>query len=281
MFSTTVLIAMLDELDETRQLHEQLSAAVEVLSQRVKSLERTLSVAPARRALPPLPLGSVALAAPRRTSTSEADVAEARLALRSNKSLDVASPLTHDRELAPAFNSSSQLPGKSIPFLYRPFDGIFASLTREYNGNIVDFGVITIAGNSLQESHSSDLRRLFDYDWTGCWISEDVPGSSIEIAFGYRMFIITHYTLKTYKSGKGYSHLKSWDLDGMMAGKPAVKLDWRKDSDELNGRGKVHTFQCKSPSHCQGIRLIQTGPNHHGDHYLILRAIEIFGEVLA
>jgi hypothetical protein len=193
--------------------------------------------------------------------------------------LDVRSKLSHDREYTAAYSSSSQLPGKSIPFLYLPFDGIFASLTREHNGNLVDLGVITITGNSLQESHNSDLKRLVDYDWTGCWISADVPNSSIEIGFRYHTFIISHYTLRTYRSAKGYSHLKSWALEGMIGGKPN-QLDTQTNSEELNGREKVHTFQCQKSFPCHGLRLTQIGPNHHGDHYLILRSIEIFGDIL-
>jgi hypothetical protein len=108
-------------------------------------------------------------------------------------------------------------------------------------------------------------------------VSRNVPDAFVQIDFSPKTVFITHYSLRTYQCAKGYSHLKSWVFEGMV-GDQYLKLDTRTDTTELNGRWKTATFACQWPFECRAVRLRQTGPNHQGDHYLILRSIELFGE---
>jgi hypothetical protein len=49
----------------------------------------------------------------------------------------------------------------------------------------------------------------------------------------------------------------------------------------LNGGHLVATFQVTTSAFHRFIRLRQTGENHHGKHWLILSAFELFGKLSA
>ncbi|OHT04313.1 hypothetical protein TRFO_28198 [Tritrichomonas foetus] len=166
------------------------------------------------------------------------------------------------------------------PYAYSPFDGIVAHLTAEVKGNIVEKGLLTITGNSADKNRDHDLMLLVDYDWNRCWTSTNTPNSWVQFDFGNKQICITHYTIKTYPCGRGYSHLKSWVIEGSTNGQNWSEIDRRDDNNELNGKSKVATFMCASLYDSQFIRLRQTGPNHYGDHYLILTNIEFFGDLV-
>jgi hypothetical protein len=169
---------------------------------------------------------------------------------------------------------------ESFPFQGNPFMGIFAQLTRQLGSNVAALGIVTITGNSLSPSAAADTQRLVDFTWDGCWVSADEPNSSIQLDFGLRSVYVTHYSLRTYHCAKGYSHLKEWVAEGEKDG-IVTTLDTRTDTKELNGRWHAANFICHLPSDCHKFRIRQTGPNHHGDHYLILRSIELFGEIIS
>jgi serine/threonine protein kinase len=174
---------------------------------------------------------------------------------------------------------SASIASKSFPFESDPFDGIFAFLTREARGNPVLAGIVSMTSSPGDPAHSGDLPRLLDKDWRGCWISQNRPESWIVIDFCSRPIVITHYSLKTYHCAVGYSHLCNWDLEGYREDQ-WIPMDSQRNNNDLNGRSKVHTFELQQPGTCTAIKIIQKGANHHGDHYLILRGIEIFGELI-
>jgi hypothetical protein len=124
------------------------------------------------------------------------------------------------------------------------------------------------------------MKGIFDYSWTKCWMSENAPNSWLQIHFGLRRVIVTHYSIKTYPCGRGCSHMKSWVLEGAIAGSTIwFEMDKRVDNEELNGKSKVATFECSSLHEVQVLRIKQIAENHHGDHYLIITNLEIFGEL--
>lgn len=164
-----------------------------------------------------------------------------------------------------------------FPYAYSPFDGIFAHLTQEVNGNLVERGVLNIIGNSADKNRESTIHEVVNFDWDRCWTSANVPNSFIQFDFGMHQVYITHYTIKTYPCGKGYSHLKNWALEGFADGQ-WYEIDRRDDNNELNGKSKTATFQVAANGEFTSIRLRQTGPNHYGDNYLILTNIELFGD---
>jgi hypothetical protein len=317
-FSADVLLNVIDELNEMADLHDQLADIVALISGKLDSVEESRG-APEAPADPP-PDDGVATARSLRHSRLHGDIERSRrgsvmpvrpligrLALqgvrqssatlldtgvqRCNPPRRANSPEAYPAEVdddepeAKPISTAVSLPhfalaGKSsFPYVHQPFDGIFAHFSREYEGNIVDLGIIGITGNSLSGNHAKDLRRLIEPDWKGCWVSSNVPESWLLIDFGARTLFVSHYSLRTYHCAKGYSHLKSWTLEGSIHGGTS-RLDVRNDNEELNGRWKTATFQCLFPAECQAVKLKQTGPNHHGDDFLILRSIELFGELV-
>ena len=165
------------------------------------------------------------------------------------------------------------------PYAYAPFDGIFAHLTSEVNGNLMEKGIVQISGNSADKNRESTIHEIINFEWNKCWTSANEPNSYILFDFGVHQVCLTHYTIKTYLCGAGYSHLKNWVIEGSNSGQ-WYEIDRRDDNNELNGKSKVATFQVATTGDFQMIRLRQTGPNHYGDNYLILTNVEFFGDFI-
>lgn len=176
--------------------------------------------------------------------------------------------------------SLKELPSTiQFPYAYIPFDGIFAHLTAEANGNICEKGIIAISGNNADPSREKCLQEVVNFEWNKCWTSSNVLNSYIEFDFLYHHVFITHYTIKTYPCGAGYSHLKNWVIEAY-ANEQWYEIDRRDDNNELNGKSKVATFQVAATGEFSKVRIRQTGPNHYGDNYLILTNVEFFGDYL-
>jgi hypothetical protein len=293
-FTAHALAAVFEELDSAEALQGSLSATLSSLAAQVRGLSPPVQLeqipeevhqqfpgfgSPRPALARPLDLGRRTSAAQVRPLVPEITPA-ARLDIFSGRR----SSLQTEQRLLPAeppvvgsFGSAS-VSSRSFRLEGDPFDGIFAFFGREAHGNPALAGVLSITSSSGDPAHSGDLPRLLDRDWRGCWISQDKPDSWIMIDFCARTIMITHYSLKTYHCAVGYSHLSNWDLEGYCQDR-WVPIDQQRDNHDLNGRSKVHTFELQQPSTCSAIKIIQKGTNHHGDNYLILRAIEIFGEL--
>jgi hypothetical protein len=175
-----------------------------------------------------------------------------------------------------------EIPAAAAHYSLQIVEGVFARLAREHGGdlNVAKEGLVTITGNSAEAGRDADLAELVNPDWTRCWISRDVPDSWIQFDFGSRQVAVSSYRIKTYPCVKGFSHLRTWVLEGCGFSGRWMQLDSRRDSQELNGRAKVATFNCSMSTFCNRIRLRQTGPNHHDDHYLVISNIEFFGDIV-
>jgi hypothetical protein len=158
---------------------------------------------------------------------------------------------------------------------------ICAHLTaRAFGRNIAAIGLVAISGNSIDWARHEMLPALVRPGWAQCWTSQNVPDSWLMFDFHSMRLFVTHYELKTYKSGAGYSHLKSWVLRGKVGHDRWVDLDRRSETVDLNGKSRIGTFFLKMPTEVTAIKLIQTEPNHAGDHYLILTSVEFYGEII-
>jgi serine/threonine protein kinase len=157
------------------------------------------------------------------------------------------------------------------------FDGIFAHWAAA--GDLCSSGLLNVTGNSNDKSQDTSLRQIVDFSWTGCWLSQNEAGSWIKIDFPKHFVCLTDYTIKTYPFGPGFSHLKSWVIEGDIDGQWVV-LDAQENNNDLNGKSLLATFRCSGPQRqCSSFRLRQTGPNHHDDNYLCITNIEFYGVV--
>jgi hypothetical protein len=124
------------------------------------------------------------------------------------------------------------------------------------------------------------LPGLLQGGWTQCWTSQNVPESWLMFDFRDIRVLITHYELRTYRSGPGYSHLRSWVLRGRVGRQRWIEIDRRKETVDLNGKNNIGIFLIEMPTEVTAVKLIQTEPNHAGDHYLILTNVEFYGAVI-
>jgi hypothetical protein len=100
------------------------------------------------------------------------------------------------------------------------------------------------------------------------------------VAYEFLTAIVTPtmYSLQTRPFGGG-CHIQSWSLEGSTDGLNWVELDRQAEIADLNGLGRIKSFQVNSPVPCRFIRLRQTGPNTTGNHHLCLSRLELFGEL--
>jgi serine/threonine protein kinase len=163
--------------------------------------------------------------------------------------------------------------------------GVCARLNEQFNGNVARLGIVTVRGNSYDEKRDRLLPEILNHDWGKCWISKNVQNSWLQFNFGSVVFKITHYGIKTYPVGTGFSHLKSWVLQGSMETDPTgldwINLDVRENTMDLNGRSRIGIFPVSSSIDVRSIKLKQTGLNHARDHFLILTNIEFYGSILS
>jgi hypothetical protein len=157
--------------------------------------------------------------------------------------------------------------------------GICNFLSEKYGGNVVSTGMVSIRGNSIDDARDQLLPQLVNYEWDKCWTSRNVENSWVQFHFMRTLVFITHYGIKTYRSGPGFSHLKSWVLQGSRDGTNWFDLNVQENCAELNGRSKIAIFPLQDPNEVCFIKLRQTGVNHGGDHYMILTNIEFYGSL--
>jgi hypothetical protein len=160
-------------------------------------------------------------------------------------------------------------------------DRICARLREDLNGNPAEMGVLTIRGNSCDAGRDEMLPKLVDYSWEKCWVSRNEPQSWVSFDFGTTAVLIDRYSIKTYRMPKGFSHLKSWLLQASFNdGLTWEELDRREGLNDLNGKGITAMFVVQKPKTAHLVRILQIGPNHAGDDYLILTNVEFYGSIM-
>jgi hypothetical protein len=157
--------------------------------------------------------------------------------------------------------------------------GIIHAMTEKFGGNIVRLGFLMIRGNSMDDNRDRLLPELVNYEWRKCWTSKNVQNSWVQFDFPALTIRVTHYAIKTYPMGQGFSHLKSWTLQ-MLDGAQWKDLHSPENTTDLNGRSRIGIFAVDHVIDGQSIRLRQTGLNHAGDNFLILTNVEFYGMII-
>jgi hypothetical protein len=168
------------------------------------------------------------------------------------------------------------LPERFIFSRADPLDGIISHLTWECGGNVADQGIVVITAKSVVDDchlprNAADVLSDAIFETKGGseqWIEWDFKSSHIEA---------THYSIRTHGGASGSSHLRFWILEGRNADEEWIVLDKRNDDSQLNGKGRLVTFEIHTRMRVRKIRLRQTGVTHRGDEILAFGAVEFFG----
>jgi hypothetical protein len=156
----------------------------------------------------------------------------------------------------------------------RPFDGIIASLTREFGGNVADRGIVAISGPPGNIS-KYDPKNVADLEGGPGFLGNSQSDASICYDFRERKITATHYSIRT-DSGSD-CRPKSWAIEVSNDGSGWQEVDRRENVSETNGNGVTVTFPVRQQVEARMIRFHQIGKNHANDWYLDLSAFEIFG----
>ena len=170
-------------------------------------------------------------------------------------------------------------PGTEFSYdAFSPLNGIIAHFTREYGGNVHEKGVVNVTSSSVYYS-GAEANNAVDLEGESYFISKDEVDTWICYDFKQWRVAPTSYTIKTYSSGTGWHHLKSWVFEVSHDGDSWETVDRRDNNNDLNNSSVTRNFAVSSTGQegYRYIRLRQTGPNHHGDYWVEIASLEIFG----
>ena len=164
----------------------------------------------------------------------------------------------------------------------RPLDGIIAYLTMNCGGNIHEKGVvdITASGSNTNGEHCMNAADLGANTY---FASKDAPNSWICYNFKAKRVIPTSYSIRSFHSGPGAFHPKSWVLEGSNNGLTWETLDKRENNNDLNDKHVIRNFSITEGDgkEFEYLRLRQIGKNHYGDDLLVISSLELFGTLCA
>jgi hypothetical protein len=156
----------------------------------------------------------------------------------------------------------------------KPLEGMIASLTHQYGGNVHDRGIVTITSSSVYSDndkyHPQNAANLRTSDF---FRSKKTPSQWICWDFNGLRIRPTHYSIRRVKEGNP----KTWIVEGSLEGSVWTELDRHTNSESLNGHELIVSFLIARPIVCRMIRLRQTGPTHRNDHMLTLCCVEFHG----
>jgi hypothetical protein len=154
-------------------------------------------------------------------------------------------------------------------------DGIIASLTRRFGGNVHDRGIVTISASSLLVSGYSG-RNAADLNSDSLFSSSNNADSWLCYDFMARRVKLTHYSMRSAWD----DFPKSWVLEGSFNGTSWMQLDHRMNTNNLKGDRRIASFPVSTVAESRFIRLRMIAPNHSGAWYFSLVGVEFFGTLI-
>ena len=159
--------------------------------------------------------------------------------------------------------------------------GVIESMREEAGGDLVDGGK-DLVGVSRSSNWDGKARDVLGTEGVGC-STDNEPGSWWQIAFKrHQVRGIKRYALRHGLYDSDY-FLRNWRLEGSSDGGESWSLIMEHNGDEsLNGEYATHSWEVPQQEEEEedkwfdAIRIIQTGTNSSGDHYLCLSGIELY-----
>jgi hypothetical protein len=154
-------------------------------------------------------------------------------------------------------------------------DGIIASLTRRYGGNVHNQGIVTISASSLLgKDHQG--RNAADLNSDSLFCSRNKSDSWLCYDFKDRRVILTRYSMRS--AFRPFP--KSWVIEGSLNGTSWMQLDKQMNTKDLIGQNRVVSFPVSTVAESRFIKLSMTGNDHSGDSFFCLSAVEFFGTLI-
>jgi hypothetical protein len=147
-------------------------------------------------------------------------------------------------------------------------------LTSQSGGNVSDRGIVNVSGTTTYASYVA--KNAVDLLSTSYFHSLHEPNQWLCYDFKNRKIRPTHYSLHAHST----HYLRSWIFEGSINGSNWTELDRHTDDQTTNWNHPIGTFSISNRCECQFVRLRQTGANARGAHYLVLHAMEIFGDLI-
>ena len=156
------------------------------------------------------------------------------------------------------------------------FDGIIAYLTKNCGGNVHDKGAVEITASSVWDNTSTfHPKNAADLGTGSFFCSKNEPNSWICYDFKKLRVTPKRYSVRTH-SGSGFP--RSWKVEGSEDGNTWITLDYRPDSDDLNGNLRAQTFNIFYTKEAyRFLRFRQLSRNWNDNDHLIIESLEFFG----
>jgi hypothetical protein len=169
----------------------------------------------------------------------------------------------------------------TCPFQFNaPLEGIIAHLTRKCGGNVHDKQMVDVTSSSVYRTDPKfAAKNIADLKAKSAFTSSQLPDQWVCYDFKPHSVLPTHYSVRSFDGRPHSEHPKEWVLEGSEDGVTWIILDQQEKNFLLDGRDRIGSFQIAEPRLVHMIRFRQIGPNHLGNDYLIISALEIFGSI--
>jgi hypothetical protein len=173
-------------------------------------------------------------------------------------------------------------PSRSSPYTpaLRPGEGLLAFLARAHFAPVLESGALAVTSSDEDESFVHSACHLCDFSPAFSFCTHDRPGQWACYDFKRDQVSLASYSLCSGSFPSASAHPRNWSLEGSSDGSSWSVLDARTDNNDLNGSGLTATFSVSNRAWFRLIRLRQTGPNHAGNHTLLLSSLELFGRIM-
>lgn len=163
-----------------------------------------------------------------------------------------------------------------------PFNGIINKLKNESNGNV--FEKVRLTSSDLYDKLDyRQLKNIVDLDNKENYFhSANIQNAFVCYEFNDIKVRPLYYSIRSrHDFPKGNSNPMNWVMEGSDNGQRWALLDSQKNVTILDGPNLSHTFKMKYhyDQFFKYLRIRQTGISSHGQHYLVISALEFFGEI--
>lgn len=155
-------------------------------------------------------------------------------------------------------------------------NGIFKYLFDKHKTNPIQIGLISISGNSINESWVENLPNIIDPTFNDYWLPEEHENSYFKIDFKKFSVKIEKYYLRL-GNGWGDFIFNNWLLTGTTEDGKQITLDEVKNCKEITKKHPSTTISIQTNQYVVSITLTIKGKNNNGNFMYDVRNIELYG----